>query len=80
MFWNRVVLFWSNLTCMATLSRFHTTRPVPGLQLSDYTKDEISGETEKAHCRLEALALLSEAAASLDPRPGVMLNSAGTST
>lgn len=64
--------------CMVALSRFHTTRPVPALQLSDYTEDEISSETQKAHSRLEAIALLSEAAASLDPRPGVMLNSAGT--
>ena len=71
------MLFWSNLTCMVTLSRFHT-RPVPSLQVSEYTEDEISSETQKAHCRLEVLALLSEAAASLDPRPGVMLNSAGT--
>lgn len=64
-------------TTLFAASRFHTTRHVPAVQISDNTEAETSSETLKAHERLEALALLSEAAATLDPRPGVMLNSAG---
>lgn len=47
------------------------------MQVSRSTDGEIVNESKKADDRLESLALLSEAAAKLDPRPGVMLTSAG---